>query len=75
MTPDTKAEMVALARRHVTEGRAVVERQRLRVQKLASASHSTEDAKRMLHFFEDTLAIFEKHLRDLTEGANHGRRA
>jgi len=64
-------DMVALARRHVPDGCAVVERQRLRVQKLASAGHSTEDAERMLCLFESTLEIFEKHLHDLTKGADH----
>ena len=68
-------DMVALARRHVTEGRAVVERQRLRVQELASAGHSTEDAERLLCLFEDTLAIFEKYLHDLTKGTDHKRRS
>ena len=48
MTPDTKAEMVALARRHVIDGRAIVKRQMLRVRALADAGHSTEDAERLL---------------------------
>ena len=75
MTPDAKAEMVALARRHVRDGRAVVERQKLRVKRLADAGQSTEDAERMLCLFEDTLAIFEKHLHDLTKGTDHKRRS
>jgi len=70
MTPDTKAEMVALARRHVIDGRAIVKRQMLRVRALADAGHSTEDAERLLCLFEDTLAIFERHLHDLTKGAD-----
>jgi hypothetical protein len=76
MTLDVmKNEMVALARRHIIEARAIVEHQRLRVQRLASAGRSIEDAKRTLELFERTLAIFEKHLHDLTKGADHGRRA
>jgi hypothetical protein len=76
MTLDVmKNEMVALARRHVTKGRAIVEHQRLRVQRLASAGRSIEDAGRALRLFESTLAIFEKRLHDLTKGADHGRTA
>ena len=76
MTLDVmKNEMVALARRHVIEARAIVEHQRLRVQRLAAAGRSIEDAERTLRLFESTLAIFEKHLHDLTKGADYGRSA
>jgi len=74
MTLDVmKDEMVALARRHVTEVRAIVGRQRLRVQKLAFAGQSIEDAARALRLFESTLAIFERRLHNLTKGADHRR--
>ena len=69
-----KDEMVALAKHHVTESRAIVERQRLRLQRLAAAGRSIEDAERALRLFENTLAIFEKRLHDLTKGAG-GREA
>lgn len=69
--PDMENEMVALAWRHVIQGRAIVERQKLRVRALADAGHSTENAERMLSLFESTLEIFEKHLQDLTEGTDH----
>jgi hypothetical protein len=76
MTLDVmKSEMVALARRHVIEGRAIVERQRLRVQRLASAGRSIKDAERTLRIFESALATFEKRLHDLTKGADHERRS
>jgi len=70
-----KDEMVALARHHVTEGRAIVERQRLRVQRLASAGRSIEDADRTLRLFESALALFERRLHDLAKGADHERRS
>ena len=76
MTLDVmKNEMVALARRHVIEARAIVEHQRLRVQRLAAAGRSIEDADRTLELFESTLAIFERHLNNLTKGTDHGRGA
>ena len=41
-------EMVALARRHVIQGRRIVERQRQRVGELVASGLSTEGAKAML---------------------------
>ncbi len=41
-------EMVALARRHVIQGRRIVERQRQRVGELVASGLSTEGAKLML---------------------------
>ena len=60
--------MTALAKRHVVEGRKIVERQRLTVKKLeASNSDSVLDARQTLDVFERTLAIFEEHLSELTK--------
>ena len=59
--------MVALARRHVVEGRRIVERQRQCLRELASTGRISADAERTLDLFERTLAIFEQHLRDLTK--------
>jgi len=76
MTLDVmKNEMVALAKHHVTESHAIVERQRLRVQRLAAGGRTIEDAERTLRLFENTLALFEKRLHDPTKGADYGRRA
>jgi hypothetical protein len=68
-----KNEMVALARRHVTESHAIVKRQRLRVQRLAAAGRSIEDAERALRLFENTLALFEIRLHNVTKGADQDR--
>jgi hypothetical protein len=62
-----ESEIVAVARRHVMQGRRIVEQQRRTVRVLASRGHSTERAERTLQLFESTLAIFEHHLRELTE--------
>ena len=76
MTLDAmKNEMVALVRHHVIEGRAIVECQRQRVQRLGSAGRSIEDAERALRVFENTLVVFEIRPHDLTKGAEHDRRA
>jgi flagellar biosynthesis/type III secretory pathway chaperone len=61
-------ETVALARRHVVEGRRIVERQQQLVRELMSSGRSVTDAERTLDLFENTLAI-KQHLRDLTKGS------
>jgi len=52
-------ETVALARRHVVEGRRIVERQRQLVRELMSSGRNATGAERTLDLFECILSIFE----------------
>ncbi len=61
-------DMIALARRHVVEGRKIVKRQSEIVTELEAArSEAAADARHTLDLFVRTLAIFEEHLRELTK--------
>jgi hypothetical protein len=59
-------EMTALARRHLVEGRQIVERQREKIKRLETLGRDAIQAKRTLERYEMTLAIFEDHLQELT---------
>ncbi len=52
-------EKIAMARRHVQEGRRIVTAQR---QRIASGEIEGEDAHRLLATFEASLEIFEQDL-------------
>jgi hypothetical protein len=62
MTPHD--ELLDLARRHVTEGRRIVLRQRALVHGMKAHGRDTAEAERTLRLFEDSLLIlgtFERH--------------
>ncbi len=55
-------EEVQRARKLVERGRAVVEEQRQRIERLRAISASTDKAEAMLEHFETTLSILEYHI-------------
>jgi hypothetical protein len=65
------SDTLALARRHVTEGRKIVARQHQIVIALERAGLDSTGAKNTLRLFEDTLRIFEKDLLSLASGPVH----
>ena len=58
---------LALAARHVAEGRAIVARQRERIARLKTLRCSTLDHEQTLRIFESSLEIFLDHERSLRE--------
>jgi hypothetical protein len=54
--------LLALARRHVRDGRRIVVRQRAMVHGLKAQGRNTTDAERTLRLFEDSLLILGEHL-------------
>jgi hypothetical protein len=54
---------LALAERHVLDGRKIVERQHAFISARKQAGHVTFDAELLLDQFERTLAIFEEDYR------------
>jgi len=64
--PSALMEELELARRHVLEARRIIAEQRQRVQKLREEGGDTTEAEQSLDFFEQSLANFEGHLRDIT---------
>jgi hypothetical protein len=60
MTPED--ELLDIARRHVTEGRRIVMRQRAVAHSMKARGRQTTDAERTLRLFEDSLLILEEHL-------------
>ena len=66
-------DRLRVAARHVAIGRRIVARQRALVVRLEENGYSTVEADRTLDLFEQTLAIFEDHYRDiLNETAEPG---
>jgi len=53
---------IALARQHVTSGRAIIARQRRLIEELRGQGHSTDRAEQMLDRFTQCQTIFEEHL-------------
>jgi hypothetical protein len=66
--PDERESDVAMAARHVAEGRRIVDRQRERIAQLKIAGHETVKHEEMLRVLENTLQIFEDHHRQLGGG-------
>jgi hypothetical protein len=58
-------DIFCVAARHVAIGRRIVARQRALVVQLEENGYSTVEAARALDLFEQTLAIFEDHYRDI----------
>ena len=59
---------LAMAARHVAEGRRIVDAQRKRIAKLKTAGHVTLKHEEMLRLLENTLQIFEDHQRQSGDG-------
>lgn len=59
---ESYAERLAKAERHVTEGRATVERQRELVREQAERGLSTKASQQVLDQFERTQTIFEEDM-------------
>lgn len=57
----TEAEL-KLARSHVAEAEAAVQRQRARLERLRRGGHPTDDAEELLATFEQTLRAMREHL-------------
>ncbi len=60
--PETPLVMAA---RHVAAGRKIVARQREMIARLKRSGRRTEDHERLLQQFENSLAVFEQHEREL----------
>lgn len=60
--PPSKTEQLAMAERHVRDGRAIVARQRGLIERYRSRGHSTFASEELLSCFERTQAIFEDDL-------------
>ena len=58
-------DKLLVAARHVAAGRRIVARQRALVVRLEENGYSTVEADRTLDLFEQTLAIFEDHYREI----------
>jgi hypothetical protein len=58
---------LALAARHVAEGRIIVSRQRGRIARLKALGCSTLDHEQTLRIFESTLEIFLDHEQTIRE--------
>jgi uncharacterized protein (DUF342 family) len=59
---------LAMAARHVAEGRRIVAAQRERIARLRSSGHESRKHEEMLRVLENTLQIFEDHQRQLSGG-------
>ncbi|MCA6122222.1 hypothetical protein J6500_10025 [Bradyrhizobium sp. WSM 1704] len=64
----TLDEMIALAEKHVENGRRIVAKQRERVE--SGNSYNIAQARELLEHFERTLAIFESDLKRLLDQRN-----
>ena len=58
-------DILAVAKRHVDEGREVVARQRAMIQQREANGFDTTGPRQTLKSFEEILSDFEEHLRDL----------
>jgi len=61
---------LAMASRHVAEGRRVVERQRALISSQRKAGLDTSASEKLLNLFESTQAIFEDDLRAAERNEN-----
>jgi len=59
--------LLEIAIKRVLKGRLMVVRQRQRIERLRAIGCSTRSAERTLHQFENSVAIFEAHERELKE--------
>ena len=59
---ESLADRIAVAERHVRDGRAVVQRQRDLITRQRGLGHSTLDSESLLAQFEHSQAIFEDDL-------------
>ncbi len=71
--PSALSDRLVMAARHVEDARRIVARQRETVAELKADHHNTTDAERTLQLFEQTLAIFEAHNRDIQKQMEDGR--
>jgi hypothetical protein len=65
--PELMEADLALAARHVAEGRMIVSRQRERIARLKASGCSTLDHEQTLRIFESTLEIFLDHEQTIRE--------
>jgi hypothetical protein len=67
---------VAMAARHVAEGRRIVAQQRARIARLRARGHPVGDHQQVLSAFEETLRHLEWHEKMLRKEANgHSRQS
>jgi hypothetical protein len=64
---------LAMASRHVAEGRGVIERQRALITSQRKAGLNTTASEKLLDLFERTQAIFEDDLRAAERNENSNR--
>ena len=62
---DSLADRIAMAFRHVQQGRAIIERQHQLIDRRRKGGHSTDFSESLLAQFEQTQAIFEDDLAHL----------
>jgi hypothetical protein len=66
MTDKSESDL-AMAARHVAEGRRIVTQQRERIARLKADGHPTADHEQTLRVLEGTLQILEDHERQIAE--------
>jgi hypothetical protein len=66
MTDKSESDL-AMAARHVAEGRRIVTQQRERIARLKADGHPTADHEQTLRVLESTLQILEDHERQIAE--------
>jgi len=66
---------IETATRHVAEGRRIVERQWLLVDRLTAEGHDASAGQCTLDLFIRTLAYFEEHLRELEAARGYVQRS
>jgi hypothetical protein len=66
MTDKPESDL-AMAARHVAEGRRIVAQQRERIARLKAGGHPTADHEQTLQVLESTLQILEDHQRQIAE--------
>ena len=66
--------LVAMARRHVREGEAHIEKQRDLITRLAESELPTEEARHLLTLFEANQAEHQRHLDQIVEQQRTGER-
>ena len=62
----SRADHKAFAEKHIDYGRRIVARQRQLIEEIRSRGSSTFESESLLAVFEDTLAIFEKDLQEIS---------
>jgi hypothetical protein len=58
---------IALAEKHVTRGRQLVDKQREQIKRIRAQGRQSAEAEHLLGLFEQTLAIFEEDLAAIVE--------